>query len=296
MAKGLRQVTIPNPSVESLKPKREKEFASKHKVLKTLDPYGNGDKPYKSDVPVFSRKSYANSDEPSKTTNPYPGVTQSVVDTPQKVTDEIDAEWEKADEETEVNEIMWPLGSMKMKKAEAKKPAITSPKANPMTTKYNKETKKYETKRLNKEEWLREISQKLIREYSGGTHDLGTMWGKGKGTPKKSKSDWRPNSDLGAAWDRPAKKIKWPTPIKQPSQEHSKGSVWGSGGKKSKYKEVAGQLRHEETELNEKSKSRAQARLMAACAHGAGYSSCPPKKISKEFNQKDKGTGILKGK
>lgn len=39
-----------------------------------------------------------------------------------------------------------------------------------------------------------------------------------------------------------------------------------------------------------------QARFMAACAHGAGYSSCPPSKVSKEFNQADAGTGILKKK
>lgn len=44
------------------------------------------------------------------------------------------------------------------------------------------------------------------------------------------------------------------------------------------------------------SKTKKQARFMAACAHGAGYESCPPKKVSKEFNQADKGTGILKGK
>ena len=42
------------------------------------------------------------------------------------------------------------------------------------------------------------------------------------------------------------------------------------------------------------SKSKAQARLMAACAHGADYPSCPPTKVAKEFNQADKGTGILK--
>lgn len=36
-----------------------------------------------------------------------------------------------------------------------------------------------------------------------------------------------------------------------------------------------------------------QANFMAACAHGAGYSSCPPAKVSKEFNQADKGTGII---
>lgn len=41
------------------------------------------------------------------------------------------------------------------------------------------------------------------------------------------------------------------------------------------------------------SKSPAQARLMAACSHGAGYSSCPPAKVASEFNQADKGTGIL---
>ena len=42
------------------------------------------------------------------------------------------------------------------------------------------------------------------------------------------------------------------------------------------------------------SKSAAQARLMAACAHGAGYASCPPAKVSKEFNQADKGSQLLK--
>ena len=36
-----------------------------------------------------------------------------------------------------------------------------------------------------------------------------------------------------------------------------------------------------------------QARFMAACAHGAGYSSCPPSKVSKEFNQADKGSKLL---
>lgn len=44
------------------------------------------------------------------------------------------------------------------------------------------------------------------------------------------------------------------------------------------------------------SKSKAQAKFMAACAHGAKYDKCPPKKVAKEFNQADKGTGILKKK
>jgi hypothetical protein len=44
------------------------------------------------------------------------------------------------------------------------------------------------------------------------------------------------------------------------------------------------------------SKSPAQARLMAACSHGAGYASCPPVSVAKEFNQADQGTGILKRK
>jgi hypothetical protein len=35
---------------------------------------------------------------------------------------------------------------------------------------------------------------------------------------------------------------------------------------------------------------------MAACSHGAGYASCPPEKVSTDFNQADKGTGILNGK
>ena len=42
------------------------------------------------------------------------------------------------------------------------------------------------------------------------------------------------------------------------------------------------------------SNSAKQARFMAACAHGAGYSSCPPANVSKEFNEADKGTGIMK--
>lgn len=33
---------------------------------------------------------------------------------------------------------------------------------------------------------------------------------------------------------------------------------------------------------------------MAACAHGADYESCPPKKVAKEFNKADKGTKLLK--
>ena len=37
-----------------------------------------------------------------------------------------------------------------------------------------------------------------------------------------------------------------------------------------------------------------QAKLMAACAHGSKYPSCPPVSVAKEFNQADKETGILK--
>lgn len=44
------------------------------------------------------------------------------------------------------------------------------------------------------------------------------------------------------------------------------------------------------------SKTKRQARFMAACSHGAGYKSCPPAKVAKEFNKADKRTGILKGK
>ena len=44
------------------------------------------------------------------------------------------------------------------------------------------------------------------------------------------------------------------------------------------------------------SKTKAQARLMAACAHGSGYKSCPPAKVAREFNQADKKSGILKKK
>ena len=35
------------------------------------------------------------------------------------------------------------------------------------------------------------------------------------------------------------------------------------------------------------STSPAQARLMAACAHGAGYAACPPMSVAVEFNQAD---------
>lgn len=44
------------------------------------------------------------------------------------------------------------------------------------------------------------------------------------------------------------------------------------------------------------SKTPKQARFFAACAHGAGYSSCPPAKVSKEFNEADKGGSMLKAK
>lgn len=42
------------------------------------------------------------------------------------------------------------------------------------------------------------------------------------------------------------------------------------------------------------SKSKAQSRFMAACAHGAGYKSCPPAKVAKEYNQADKGRDLSK--
>ncbi len=41
--------------------------------------------------------------------------------------------------------------------------------------------------------------------------------------------------------------------------------------------------------------SKPQHNLMAACAHGAGYSSCPPAKVSREFNQADKGLSFANG-
>jgi hypothetical protein len=44
------------------------------------------------------------------------------------------------------------------------------------------------------------------------------------------------------------------------------------------------------------SKTVKQAKLMAACAHGSKYDKCPPARVAKEFNQADKGTGILKKK
>ena len=42
-----------------------------------------------------------------------------------------------------------------------------------------------------------------------------------------------------------------------------------------------------------RSKSTAQARLMGACAHGAGFEQCPKGGVAKRFNQNDRGTGIL---
>lgn len=41
------------------------------------------------------------------------------------------------------------------------------------------------------------------------------------------------------------------------------------------------------------SKSQAQARLMAAAAHTPGGYGGVPQSVGKEFNQADKGTGIL---
>lgn len=41
------------------------------------------------------------------------------------------------------------------------------------------------------------------------------------------------------------------------------------------------------------SKTEPQARFFAACSHGAGYSSCPPMSVSREFNQADKGSALL---
>ena len=44
------------------------------------------------------------------------------------------------------------------------------------------------------------------------------------------------------------------------------------------------------------SKSPAQARLMAAAAHTPGGYGGVPQKVGKEFNQADKGTGIIRPK
>ena len=44
------------------------------------------------------------------------------------------------------------------------------------------------------------------------------------------------------------------------------------------------------------SKSKSQAKFMAACSHGAGYGSCPPAKVAKEFNKADQKSGILRNK
>lgn len=41
------------------------------------------------------------------------------------------------------------------------------------------------------------------------------------------------------------------------------------------------------------SRSPKQARLMAACSHGMKSDKCPPRKVSKEYNAADKGTGML---
>ena len=42
------------------------------------------------------------------------------------------------------------------------------------------------------------------------------------------------------------------------------------------------------------SSTRKQAKLMAACSHGAKYKSCPPKSVAKKFNKADQKTGILR--
>lgn len=62
------------------------------------------------------------------------------------------------------------------------------------------------------------------------------------------------------------------------------------------YKEMVLELEPEmnEEHLTEKSKTKKQAKFMAACAHGAGYSSCPPMSVSKDFNKADQKAGTLK--
>ena len=42
------------------------------------------------------------------------------------------------------------------------------------------------------------------------------------------------------------------------------------------------------------SKSAKQAKFMAACAHDAGYGSCPPKSVAVEFNNADAESGVMK--
>lgn len=42
------------------------------------------------------------------------------------------------------------------------------------------------------------------------------------------------------------------------------------------------------------SKSKKQARFMAACAHGADIPNCPPRAVAKKFNQADKGGSLIK--
>lgn len=42
------------------------------------------------------------------------------------------------------------------------------------------------------------------------------------------------------------------------------------------------------------SKSKSQMRLMGACAHGAKFDACPPKKVAKEFNEADRGRKMAK--
>lgn len=44
------------------------------------------------------------------------------------------------------------------------------------------------------------------------------------------------------------------------------------------------------------SKTKKQANLMAACAHGASYKQCPPAKVAKEFNKADAKKGKKNGK
>lgn len=42
------------------------------------------------------------------------------------------------------------------------------------------------------------------------------------------------------------------------------------------------------------SKSSKQARLMAACAHGARYKACPSAAVARDFNKADQKSGILR--
>lgn len=166
--------------------------------------------------------------------------------------------------------------------------------------------------KLTKEETLDEAKAKP--QVSQSIRDFTAKYGSGKDHDKKKKAEAKGFASgkreikrlkqRGEETNLDEMNIKVSSSDTKATKRTKKFNRWMDGTMFGKKTSFLGANKKKETKieefklgnyvLNEKSKSGAQARLMAACAHGADYDSCPPKKVAKEFNQKDKGTGIIK--